>query len=100
MSKPWSEHSEDEKKEILERLGDIYAEHKNPTWLKPPTVTTQIVNVLNANTQQLECFMEVKGDAPPEEAGSVATLTQKVKDALISVEKAQVKIGSCRGVGA
>jgi hypothetical protein len=68
--------------------------------MKAPTVTTQIVNVLNTNTQQIDCFMEVKGEAPPEEAGTVAALTQKVKDALISVQKAVVKIGSCRGVGA
>lgn len=51
MSKPWSEHSEDEQKEILDRLADIYAEYKNPAWLKPPTITTQIVNVLNAKQQ-------------------------------------------------
>jgi len=44
--------------------------------------------------------MEVAGDAPPEEAGIVAALTQKVKDALISVQKANVKIACSRGVGA
>ena len=68
MSKPWSEHSEDEQKEILDRLADIYAEYKNPAWLKPPTITTQIVNVLNAKQQQIDEHIEVKGSAPPEDA--------------------------------
>lgn len=58
------------------------------------------MNVLNANQQQIECFFEVEGDAPPEESGSVSALSQKINDALVTVQKKKVKIACCRGVGA
>ena len=38
MTKPWAEHSAEEKREIFDRIADIYAEHKHPTWLKKPII--------------------------------------------------------------
>lgn len=47
--KYWAEHSAEEKEEILDRIADIYAEHKHPTWLKKPVISEAVVNVLNEN---------------------------------------------------
>jgi hypothetical protein len=49
----WQEIAEDEKQNILTRLGEIYASHKHPEWLGNPKIVTQIVNVLNAGQQQI-----------------------------------------------
>ena len=99
MSKPWSEHSEDEQKEILDRLSDIYAEHKNPTWLKPPTFDSQIVNKLTANEQSFTASLKIKGVAPSDEAGTAAALQKSISDTVASISKSWVKIAGAGSLG-
>jgi uncharacterized protein (UPF0335 family) len=54
MSKDWAEHSAEEKQEILDRIADIYAEHKHPGWLKKPVIKETVVNVLPINGQRVQ----------------------------------------------
>jgi len=76
MSKPWAEHSADEQREILDRIADIYAEHKHPTWLKRPTMWTNVFNDLPISEQSIHVGVafNIEGKAPPEESGQTGVI--------------------------
>jgi hypothetical protein len=99
MSKEWNDHSEEEQLEILERISEIYKSHGNPAWLTNPNVTVQVVNNIGAKQQQTQSFITVEGKAPTNAKGLASTIAKEVSEALVSVQGAEINIGSSYGVG-
>ena len=48
MSKPWGEHSAEERTAVFKSVAAVYEELGKPAWLKNPKSLDQYVNVLNA----------------------------------------------------
>ena len=47
----WAELSQEDKQQILDKIANVYEMFDYPEWLKNPTISSTIVNVLNKDMQ-------------------------------------------------
>ena len=59
--KKWHEHSDPEKKKILEDLKSIYAKHGHPEWLELPNYQSQVINDYKLGGQRTQTFFRISG---------------------------------------
>lgn len=100
MSKKWEEHTDEEKQTVLEGVAKVYAEAGHPDRLKPPSWTSEYVNILMAGTnQEAKRPLGITGEFAADQADLAIDLNLKIKAAVANVADARVGISSKRGVG-
>lgn len=74
----WAELSQEDKQQILDKIANVYEMFDYPEWLKNPTISSTIVNVLNKDMQEKEGGIVIEGKADSDMKDTVAA----IKDAL------------------
>jgi len=60
-SKKWADCSPEEKKQVFDKLAEIYEVLGHPKQISGPVSSTQIVNVLMAGVQEKQISLKVEG---------------------------------------
>jgi len=89
MAKAWKEHSTDEKNAVFEALAKIYEENGHPAGLKPPSQTSEYVNILMAKQKQDAVRpLAISGEFGPDQKEFADKLSTALKGALANVSDA------------
>ena len=95
----WAELSQEDKQQILDKIANVYEMFDYPEWLKNPTISSTIVNVLNKDMQQKEGGIVIEGKADSDMKDTVAAIKDALKQALGSVTDAEIKLSTGKRVG-